>query len=171
MKYIFFFINIFSRNITENFDQCCRVSHLTVEDSMLPGIEEKIKSSRLQIVVICPCLLKRVLIRPEQATHLSRHFVSDKVLAMMLGVQEDHLTSAHKSALISYQEWRKFPVKDQDENFVCQLFGAIFSILGTAVPSTLKSDKTDFTIHPKKVKLVRIIFFFLFFHFSVKVNL
>ncbi|XP_033231155.1 phosphoinositide 3-kinase adapter protein 1 isoform X2 [Belonocnema kinseyi] len=130
-----------------------RVSHLTVEDSMLPGTEERIRSSRLQIVVLCPYLLKRVLVRPEQAMNLSRHLVPDKVLAMMLGVQEDHLTSNHKSALISYQEWRKFPVKDQDEDFVCQFFGAVFSILGTSLPSSLKSDKTAFTVHPKKVKL------------------
>lgn len=127
---------------------------------MLPGTEERIRSSRLQIVVLCPYLLKRVLVRPEQAMNLSRHLVPEKVLAMMLGVQEDHLTSNHKSALISYQEWRKFPVKDQDEDFVCQFFGAVFSILGTALPSSLKSDKTAFTVHPKKVKLVRIIFFF-----------
>ncbi|XP_051156059.1 phosphoinositide 3-kinase adapter protein 1 isoform X3 [Leptopilina boulardi] len=130
-----------------------RVRHITVEDSLTTNTEDKLKSSRLQIVVICPFLLKRILTRPEQAMNLSRHLVPDKVLAMMLGVQEDHLTSGHKSALISFQNWKKFPVKDQDEDFVCQFFGAVFAILGNAPPTTLKSDKTSFTIHPKKVKL------------------
>ena len=130
---------------------------------MPPGTEERISSSRLQIVVICPFFLKRVLTRPEQAINLSRHLVPDKVLAMMLGVQEDHLTTGHKSALISYQEWKKFTVKDQDEDFVCQFFGAVFSILGSAPPSTLRNDKTAFTIHPKKVKLVRIILLSFYF--------
>lgn len=130
-----------------------RVKHVTVEDSLSASTEDRLKSSRLQIVVICPFLLKRILTRPEQAMNLSRHLVPDKVLAMMLGVQEDHLTSCHKSALISFQNWKKFPVKDQDEDFVCQFFGAVFAILGTAPPTTLKSDKIAFTIHPKKVKL------------------
>lgn len=136
--------------------------HVTVEESLAPGTEERIKCARLQIIVVCPILLERVLCRPEHATNLSRHLTIERVLAMMLGVHDGIVTDTHKSALVSYNQWRKFFVKDQDETFVGEFLGAAVSILGTAPPSTLRNDKTVFSVHPKKVKLVS---------FSFKVNL
>nr|XP_012151400.1 PREDICTED: phosphoinositide 3-kinase adapter protein 1 isoform X2 [Megachile rotundata] len=128
-----------------------KVRHITVEES--PAIEERIRSARLQIVVVCPVLLERIQSRPEQATNLSRQLIADKVLAMMLGVHDSHITDTHKSILVSYNQWRKFFVKDQDETFVGELLGAAVGILGTTPPPALRSDKTAFSVHPKKVKL------------------
>lgn len=48
-------------------------------------------------------------------------------------------------------------MKDQDETFVGELLGAAVAILGTMPPPSLKSDKTAFSVHPKKVKLVGVI--------------
>lgn len=45
-------------------------------------------------------------------------------------------------------------MKDQDETFVGELLGAAVGILGTTPPPALRSDKTAFSVHPKKVKLV-----------------
>lgn len=45
-------------------------------------------------------------------------------------------------------------MKDQDETFVGELLGAAIGILGTTPPPALRSDKTAFSVHPKKVKLV-----------------
>lgn len=45
-------------------------------------------------------------------------------------------------------------MKDQDETFVGELLGAAVGILGTMPPPALRSDKTAFSVHPKKVKLV-----------------
>ncbi|CAL7952184.1 unnamed protein product [Xylocopa violacea] len=130
-----------------------KVRHLTIEESIPPGTEERIRSARLQIVVVCPILLERIQSRPEHATNLSRQLVTDKVLAMMLGVHDSHISEAHKSILVSYNQWRKFFVKDQDETFVGELLGAAVGILGTTPPPALRSDKTTFSVHPKKVKL------------------
>ncbi|XP_076642587.1 DBB domain-containing protein stumps isoform X2 [Halictus rubicundus] len=130
-----------------------KVRHITVEETIPPGTEERIRTARLQIVVVCPVLLERVQSRPEHATSLARHLVSDKVLAMMLGVHDSHISDAHRSILVSYNQWRKFFVKDQDETFVGELLGAAVGILGTTPPPALRSDKTAFSVHPKKVKL------------------
>lgn len=127
---------------------------MTIEESMQPGTEERIRSARLQIVVVCPILLEQVQTRPEHATNLSRQLITDKVLAMMLGVHDSHISDVHKSILVSYNQWRKFFVKDQDETFVGELLGAAVGILGTMPPPALRSDKTAFSVHPKKVKLV-----------------
>ncbi|KOX71496.1 hypothetical protein WN51_03803 [Melipona quadrifasciata] len=130
-----------------------KVRHVTIEEPMLPGAEERIRSARLQIVVVCPILLERAQSRPEQATNLSRQLIADKVLAMMLGVHDSHISDVHKSILVSYNQWRKFFVKDQDETFVGELLGAAVGILGTTPPPALRCDKTAFSVHPKKVKL------------------
>nr|XP_031841566.1 phosphoinositide 3-kinase adapter protein 1 isoform X2 [Nomia melanderi] len=130
-----------------------KVRHVTVEETIPPGTEDRIRSARLQIVVVCPVLLERVQSRPEHATSLAKHLVCDKVLAMMLGVHDSHISDAHKSILVSYNQWRKFFVKDQDETFVGELLGAAVGILGTTPPPALRSDKTAFSVHPKKVKL------------------
>lgn len=50
-------------------------------------------------------------------------------------------------------------MKDQNETFVSELLGAAVAILGTMPPSALRSDKTAFSVHPKKVKLVGVITF------------
>jgi len=106
---------------------------------------------------VCPVLLERVRTNPEHAVHLTNHLVTEKVLAMMLGVHDSHISDIHRSSLVSCDQWRKFFVKDQDETFVGELLGAAVAILGTMPPSALRSDKTSFSVHPKKVKLVGVI--------------
>lgn len=76
----------------------------------------------------------------------------------MLGVQDVHINDTHRSSLVFYDQWKKFFAKDQDETFVGELLGAAVAILGTTPPSALKSDKTAFSVHPKKVKLVSLMF-------------
>lgn len=136
-----------------------RVRHVAIEEPIASKTEERIRSSRLQIVIVCPVLLERVRASPEHAIHLTSHLVTEKVLAMMLGVHDSHINDTHRSSLVSYDQWRKFFVKDQNETFVSELLGAAVAILGTTPPPALKSDKTMFSVHPKKVKLVSVIMF------------
>ncbi|XP_015590355.1 uncharacterized protein LOC107265423 isoform X2 [Cephus cinctus] len=130
-----------------------RVRAVTVEDALPQCGEEKIGSARLQIVIVCPVFLERILARSGQAAILSRQFTPDKVLAMMLGVHDGHLTAAHKAALVSYPQWKKYFVKDQDETLVGNFLGAAVAILGTTSSVAPKSDKTAFSVLPKKVKM------------------
>ncbi|XP_012228798.1 uncharacterized protein stumps isoform X1 [Linepithema humile] len=153
--------NLWVSYLTACFEQISRqqgrppfkVRHIAIEESIAPKTEEKIRSSRLQIVVVCPLLLERVRTNPEHAVHLTSHLVAERVLAMMLGVHDSHINDCHRSSLVSYDRYKKFFVKDQDETFVGELLGAAVTILGTTPPSALRSDKTAFSVHPKKVKL------------------
>ncbi|XP_044011662.1 uncharacterized protein LOC122854774 isoform X2 [Aphidius gifuensis] len=130
-----------------------KVRHVTVEDSTSPIINERILKSRLQIIIVCPVLLECATRRSEQASSLAKQLSPNRVLAMMLGVHDGHLNDNQKSVFITYDKWRKFFVKDQDETFVGEFLGAAVSILGTTTSSSLKNDKTTFTVHPKKVKI------------------
>ncbi|XP_029173623.1 phosphoinositide 3-kinase adapter protein 1 isoform X2 [Nylanderia fulva] len=153
--------NLWVNYLTACFEQISRqqgrapfkVRHMAIEEPIAPKMEEKIQSSRLQIVIVCPILLERIRTSPENAVHLTSHLVAEKVLAMMLGVQDNHINDTHRSSLIAYDQWRKFFVKDQDETFVSELLGAAVAILGTMPPPALRNDKTAFSVHPKKVKL------------------
>lgn len=81
---------------------------------------------------------------------------------MMLGVQDANLNAIHRSNLVSYQNWKKFFAKDQDETFVGQFFGAAVAILGnnSTINGNAKVDKIGFSVHPKKVKMVREVYEF-----------
>ncbi|XP_070514150.1 uncharacterized protein Stumps isoform X2 [Cardiocondyla obscurior] len=129
-----------------------KVRHIAIEEPVTPKTKEGIRSSRLQIIIVCPILLERVRTDPEHAVHLTSHLIAEKVLAMMLGVHDSHINDTHKSSLVSYDQWRKFFVKDQNEKFVSELLGAAVAILGSPPPA-FKGDKTAFSVHPKKVKL------------------
>ncbi|XP_011156568.2 uncharacterized protein LOC105193712 isoform X2 [Solenopsis invicta] len=153
--------NLWVNYLTACFEQISRqqgrppfkIRHIAIEEPIAPKTEERIRSSRLHIVVVCPVLLERVRTNPEHAIRLTSHLVAERVLAMMLGVQDSHINDTHRSSLVFYDQWKKFFVKDQDETFVGELLGAAVAILGTTPPSALKSDKTAFSVHPKKVKL------------------
>lgn len=121
--------------------------------SVTQTMQDRIAKSRLQIIVVCPVLLERVTTKSEQASALARQLSPERVLAMMLGVHDGHLTENQKSSLITYSQWRKFFVKDQDETFVGEFLGAAVAILGAPPPASLKTDKTTFSVHPKKVKM------------------
>lgn len=127
---------------------------MTIEEPISPKMQDKIQSFRLQIVVVCPVLLEHVRANLEHAVQLTKHLITEKVLAMMLGVHDSYINDTLKSSLVSYDKWKKFFVKDQDETFVGELLGAAVAILGAMPPPALRSDKVAFSVHPKKVKLV-----------------
>ncbi|XP_066582939.1 phosphoinositide 3-kinase adapter protein 1-like isoform X2 [Prorops nasuta] len=131
-----------------------RVKQATVEESCATSVLDGVQKSRLQIIVVCPVLLERAGSQAEQVSILTKRLIPERVLGMMLGVHESHVNETQKASLVTYHRWNKFFVKDQDETFVGEFLREALSILGTvSAASSLKSDKTAFSVHPKKVKL------------------
>lgn len=60
-------------------------------------MDEKFKSAKLVIFIICPVFLEHIGQHPEQTRALCRHIRSDGVLAMLLGIVESTITDDHKS--------------------------------------------------------------------------
>lgn len=145
---------IFEQNNIEIETFFPRVSRTTIEEPRTHEDEEKIGAARLHIIVVCPSLLEYVSVKPAQAASLSRQLASEKVLAMMLGVEDIQVTESHRAAMVSYNQWRKFFVKDKDEKFVGDLMRAAVGILKNSTLQTLKVDPTSFSVLPKKVKMV-----------------
>ena len=69
-----------------------------VGSKVLPyGFEEKMTHVKLQIVIICPQFLHHIYENPEPATKLGRLLQPDRVLAMLLGVDESAVTEQHRA--------------------------------------------------------------------------
>lgn len=61
------------------------------------AIEEKMTHVKLQIVIICPQFLHHIYENPGPATTLGRLLQPDRVLAMLLGVDESAVTEQHRA--------------------------------------------------------------------------
>ncbi|XP_021917615.1 phosphoinositide 3-kinase adapter protein 1 isoform X3 [Zootermopsis nevadensis] len=117
------------------------------------AIEEKMTHVKLQIVIICPQFLHHIYENPGPATTLGRLLQPDRVLAMLLGVDESTVTEQHRAALISYQQWHHIPVKDQDESFVSKFLQEALDMMARVWrQQTLRTDRALFSVIPKKVK-------------------
>nr|CAD7588502.1 unnamed protein product [Timema genevievae] len=115
------------------------------------NLEEKMVRVKLQIVIVCPQFLEQVYQHPAPA--LGKLLQPDRVLAMLLGVEEDNVTEQHRAALITYQQWCRLPVKDQDASFVGDFLEVAMGILAKVLrQSTAHTEKAMFSLLPKKVK-------------------
>lgn len=115
--------------------------------------EERMMNVKLQIVILCPQFLHHIYENPGPATTLGRLLHPDRVLAMLLGVDESAVTEQHRAALISYQQWHHLPVRDQDESFVRRFLLEALDMISRALrQQTSKADKAFFSVIPKKVK-------------------
>lgn len=133
-----------------------KILNLGVEDIVSSGnmsvaMEEKMVRVKLQIVIICPQFLEHIYDNPGPAGILSRLLQPDRVLAMLLGVEESSITEQHKAVLPSYEQWQRMPVKDQDESFVGDFLGVGLTILARVSRQQLAKEKALFSIVPKKV--------------------
>jgi len=61
------------------------------------AIEAKMMGVKLQIVILCPQFLHHIYENPGPATTLGRLLQPDKVLAMLLGVEDSAVTEQHRA--------------------------------------------------------------------------
>ncbi|KAJ8875860.1 hypothetical protein PR048_023763, partial [Dryococelus australis] len=139
-------------------NQCRKVLSVSLEEVVGPrsvalALEEKMVHVKLQIVIVCPQFLEHIFQNPGPGTALGKLLQPDRVLAMLLGVSEDHILEQHRAALMSYQQWRRIPVRDQDESFVGEFFEIATNMLARVCGQIVShTEKAMFSLLPKKVK-------------------
>ncbi|CAG2068785.1 unnamed protein product, partial [Timema podura] len=84
-----------------------KVLTVSLEDVVGPGsipasLEEKMVRVKLQIVIVCPQFLEQVYQHPAPA--LGKLLQPDRVLAMLLGVEEDNVTEQHRAEQVPVEE-------------------------------------------------------------------
>jgi len=69
-----------------------------VGPQVLPhAIKAKMTGVKLQIVILCPEFLHHIYENPGPATMLGRLLQPDRVLAMLLGVEDSTVTEQHRA--------------------------------------------------------------------------
>ncbi|XP_068081608.1 uncharacterized protein [Anabrus simplex] len=128
---------------------CVGVEDVVSSSSISVAMEEKLVRVKLQIVILCPQFLDHVYQHP--GTILGRILQPDRVLAMLLGVEESSISEQHRAALASYQQWQRLPVKDQDESSVGDFLEVAMGILAKVSRNAARSERAMFSVIPKKV--------------------
>lgn len=138
-----------------------RIQHLGVEEAISngePNFLEKSTSVKLQLIVLCPSFLEFVSGNPEECKILGKILLSDRTLALLLGVHDSDLQEVHKNALATYSQWQRQSVgQDQDSNFTKEFLSQAMAILSRVwkqQSSVVSQEKAQFTVTPKKIRQV-----------------
>jgi hypothetical protein len=129
------------------------VRHLPVEDitELLPArTEAEIYAARLHLVIVSPGFLHWVYRNPGQL--VGRLLQQDRVIALLLGVQEEQVTPEHRSSLVSFPQWVHLEARDHDLEFVQTVLYFSTQILQrTDAKPAVTSESLSFTLFPRKV--------------------
>ncbi|XP_073949594.1 DBB domain-containing protein stumps isoform X2 [Choristoneura fumiferana] len=132
-----------------------RVTPITVEELMSCDSQEKLEKlskSQLQIVILCPSLATKMG-ELKNETHEDNLFKVDKVLVMLLGVEKNKVIANNSEDYPTMDQWQMMSVREKDTSFVDTFLTAAVGILRTKDCKDTATDRTSFSIVPKKVKI------------------
>ncbi|KAL0881002.1 hypothetical protein ABMA27_002148 [Loxostege sticticalis] len=132
-----------------------RVTPITAEEIMSCDSQEKldkVAKAQLQIVILCPNLASKLTDLKKDGCHDSL-FKADKVLVMLLGVERTQIIANHCEDYPTIDQWQMMSVREKDTSFVDTFLTAAVGILRTKDCKDTATDRTSFSIVPKKVKL------------------
>lgn len=132
-----------------------RVTSITAEELLAADAQEKIEKltkAQLQIVILCPILATK-LVDLKRDVNGESLFKQDKVLVMLLGVEKNSIISSNCDDYPTIDQWQMMSVREKDTSFVDTFLTAAVGILRTKDCKDTATDKTSFSIVPKKVKI------------------
>ncbi|CAK1540607.1 unnamed protein product [Leptosia nina] len=132
-----------------------RVTPITTEELMSSESQEKLDKltkSQLQIVILCPILATK-LYDLKRDLRCDDVFKSDKILVMLLGVERNSVIAQNCDDYPSIDQWQMMTVLEKDTTFVDTFLTAAVGILRTKDCKDSATDRTSFSIVPKKVKI------------------
>ncbi|KAL4716368.1 hypothetical protein ACJJTC_006730 [Scirpophaga incertulas] len=132
-----------------------RVTPITAEELMSSESQEKLEKlakAQLQIVILCPSLASK-LAELKRDNHCDSLFKPDKVLVMLLGVDRNQIITNNSEDYPTIDQWQMMSVREKDTSFVDTFLTAAVGILRTKDCKDTATDRTSFSIVPKKVKI------------------
>ncbi|XP_055680044.1 uncharacterized protein LOC129788072 isoform X2 [Lutzomyia longipalpis] len=137
--------------------------HVKIEEGNLSAdIVSRCLATKLQIVIICPSLL--ALPHSQLMTQLSAILRPEKVLGLLLEIDEMRVLDIHQQALPNFKQWRRCAIRSNDQSFIGNVLGIATDILGPAlrdqplsnsIPSTgvTQTAHDAFTVLPRKLRI------------------
>ncbi|GAB0096474.1 uncharacterized protein DMENIID0001_119970 [Sergentomyia squamirostris] len=137
--------------------------HVKIEDGNLSAdIVSRCLMTKLQIVIICPSLL--ALPHSQLMSQLAAILKPEKVLGLLLEIDEMRVLDIHRQALPNFKQWRRCVVRSKDQSFVGNVLGIATDILGPALRDQplsnsimsapiVPSSHDAFTVLPRKIRV------------------
>ncbi|XP_071531088.1 uncharacterized protein stumps isoform X2 [Panulirus ornatus] len=115
----------------------------------------KLKGAKLQIIILSPYFLTHIA--EHGRSELGQVFIPQKVLALLLGVDDSQFTMAHLSALYSYNDWHRLKVRNMDLDFICEVLSESINILNSCELYEGYNDEraARFKVTPRKVNMMQ----------------
>lgn len=132
-----------------------RVTPITAEELLASDSQEnldKLAKAQLQIVILCPNLATK-LTDLKKDVNSETLFKADKVLVMLLGVEKNQVIVNNCEDYPTIDQWQMMCVREKDTSFVDTFLTAAVGILRTKDCKDTATDRTSFSIVPKKVKI------------------
>ncbi|XP_059046552.1 phosphoinositide 3-kinase adapter protein 1 isoform X1 [Achroia grisella] len=132
-----------------------RVTPITAEELMSGNAQDKLdrlSKAQLQIMILCPNLASKMTDLKVE-TNCENMFKVDKLLVMLLGVDKNHVLANSSDEYPNIDQWQMMCVREKDTTFVDTFLTAAVGILRTKDCKDIATDKTSFSIVPKKVKI------------------
>lgn len=132
-----------------------RVTPITTEELLSSDSQEKVDKltkAQLQIVILCPNLMTKMSDLKKELS-CENLFKIDKILIMLLGVEKNQVIANHCEEYPTIDQWQMMSVREKDTTFVDTFLTAAVGILRTKDCKDTATDRTSFSIVPKKVKI------------------
>lgn len=114
-----------------------------------PKLKEMSKA-KLQLLITCPRLLNYIDQLPSEKSNGFTVFQPEKVLAMLLGMDDSAIKETHKKFFSEFDRWQRMSMKTQDHTFVDNFLAMAVDVLSKKTRKMAES--TSFSIIPKKIK-------------------
>ncbi|XP_050664888.1 phosphoinositide 3-kinase adapter protein 1 isoform X2 [Leptidea sinapis] len=132
-----------------------RVTPITAEELMSADSQDKLDKlakAQLQIVIMCPILIHKMS-ELKQELACDNFFKAEKILVMLLGVERNNVLALNSEDYPTIDQWQMMSVREDDTSFVDTFLTSAVGILRTKDCKDTATDKTSFSIVPKKVKI------------------
>ncbi|XP_053613193.1 phosphoinositide 3-kinase adapter protein 1 isoform X3 [Plodia interpunctella] len=132
-----------------------RVTPITAEELLSSDAHDKLDKltkAQLQIIIMCPILATKMA-DLKRDTNCENLFKADKILVMLLGVEKNQIVMNNCEDYPTIEQWQMMMVREKDTSFVDTFLTAAVGILRTKDCKDTATDRTSFSIVPKKVKI------------------
>lgn len=149
-------ITCFDKIMSQRARHHYRVTPMTVEELMCSELKdkvEKLSKAQLQIVILCPNLAAKLKDLKKEISNFENLLKVDKILVMLLGVERDEIVADNVKDYPNIEEWQMMTAHEKDATFVDTFLTAAVGILRTKDCKDTATDRTSFSILPKKVKI------------------
>lgn len=144
--------------LTQQFENSCDPTPTIIEHEQIEEISFPICTSqsrhftdaRVVLVILSPSFLDFLDRHADEGFQIGKLLKPSRTVAMLCGVQPSDVSSFHKAALVTYDDWPHIVARDKDVNMVRSVVDTVQDLL-TRSKENERIHKPKFKLIPRKV--------------------